>query len=426
MKKSTKIFDRLLDNKQFMMLFSIVAAFLFWFFVVANISPNSTRTISGVPVTVDESSGLITKTGLHVIDKSSSKIDQSTSKISVMVTGPRYIIGKLEPSDFIVTPDLGKVTKSGKINLKLEPAMKNPDPSVKINQISPSHLDFDFDTVVSKSFPVEVREPNNSKVADGYIMETPIVSPKLVAVTGPSSEVSQVAHVITSIKIDNNAKSTITQKSGIFLYDANNKLLDLKHTRIDNQNATVTVPIQKTADVKLTVDFANVPMGFSTSNIKFSINPAKIVVYGEENDINALTFIKLADIDFLSLDLSNNINDNIVEQKGITSEDNITSAVVSIDLLNTAKKTLSTKNINVINIPKGYSVRVRTTQLNNINIFGPSADIGNVSTVTATVNMATVNIVQGTYEVPVSISVPGRTGYWSTGKYQVTINAWKS
>lgn len=413
-----KIFDKILNSKLYLMLFSVIIAFIFWFVIVATVSPDSTRTISGIPVTVNENSGFISSAGLHVIEESSPKI-------SVDVTGPRYLIGALTASDFIITPDVAKVTKSGKYSLRLDASLKKPNSKVSIVKVSPASAEFKFDTIVSKSLTVEVKVLNNSKVADGYVMEAASVSPKQVAVTGPYDEVSQVSRAVASIQVDSSAKATVTSKSAVVLFDSKNNQLDLKNIKIDNPTVTVTMPILKTKQAQLSVDYFNLPAGFDKSNIKCTITPKDLTVAGEESFINSLTTVKLDSIDFSTLDITNTLNDNITMPNGVINVDNITSASLSISLQNTSTKTLSTKDFKVINIPSGYSVKVRTTQLDNIKLFGPSSDIGNVSSVMATVDMSSVNIVEGTYQVPVTISVSSKTGYWVTSKYYVTINSWK-
>lgn len=416
--KKNNFFDKLMNNKLYLFLCSLVLAFLFWFFVVAAISPDSTRTIYGVQVTVNDNNGLLSTAGLHMIEESSTKV-------SVDVTGPRYIIGNLKASDLVITPDVAKVTKSAKYNLKLDASMKNPNPKVSVVKISPASADFKFDTIASKNIPVEVKI-SNGKVADGYIMETASVSPNQVVITGPSDEVGQVARAVANIQVDASAKSTVTSKSTVTLYDSKNNILNLKHIKNDNLNVNVTVPILKLkTQVPLSVDFSNLPAGFDKNNIKYTINPSELSVAGEEKLVNATSSIKLDSINFSTLDITNALTENVNMPSGLISVDNVTSASITVNLLNTGTRILNTKDIKLVNIPNGYSARVRTTQLNNIKLFGPSSDIANVNSVTATVDMSTVNVVEGTYEVPVTISVNGKTGYWVTGKYNVTINSWK-
>jgi YbbR domain-containing protein len=415
--KKRSLFDRILDNKKYLMLLSAVLAFLFWFLVVATISPDATRTIYGVPITVNEGDGFLSTAGLHVIEKSSSKI-------SVDVSGPRYIIGRLSASDFTVTPDVSKVTKSGKYTLSLGASMKQPNPKVTIVKVHPATVEIKFDKVVSKNVSVDVKL-SNSKVADGYILESATVSPKQVVITGPADEVNQVAKAVANVETGSNAKTTVTAKTTVKLYDSKGTLLDLKNIRENGLTVTVTVPILKLKSVPLTVDFSNIPQGFDKNNIKYTVTPSEISIAGEDKEVNAVTAIKLDSIDFGTLDISNNISAAVNVPATVTNVDNITTASVAVTLQNTSVKTLSTNNIKIVNIPSGYAARVRTVTLGNIRLFGPTSDIANVNDVTATVDMSAINVIEGTYSAPVTITVPGKTGYWVTGKYYVTINSWR-
>jgi YbbR domain-containing protein len=418
MKKET-FFDKILNNRKYLMLMSLVIAFLFWFLVVATISPDSTRTIYGVPITVNEDDGFLSTAGLHVIEESSAKI-------SVDVSGPRYIIGKLSASDLTVTPDVSKVTKSGKYTLTLNASMRQPNPKVSISKVHPSTVQIKFDKLVSKNVTVDVKL-SNSKVADGYILESATVNPKQVVITGPADEVSQVSRAVANVTVDNNANTTVVSKTTVKLYDSKGNQLDLKNIKTANLNVTVTVPILKLkTQVPLTVDFTNIPAGFDKSNIKYSISPSSISIAGEDKFVSAVSSIKLDSIDFNTLDVTSTVTSNINIPTSVTSVDNDSTATVSVTLQNTSTKTISTSDIKITNVPKGYTARVRTSTLNNIKLFGPSSDIGNVTSVTATVDMSAINVIEGTYEAPVTITVPGKTGYWVTSKYYVTINSWKN
>ena len=418
MKKRLQMLKRILSRHLFLKLLSLGTAVLLWLIVVININPEYSREVSGVQITVNDSSGLISDTGLHVVE-------QSDKNIKVSVTGPRYLIGKLTPSDFIVTPDVTPVTKSGKYDLKLTAVMKNANPKVHITRISPSNVQLNFDMILSKTLPVHVNVNNNGKVAKGYYMVSPTTTPPQVVVTGAASEISQIAGAQTSVSVDGSAHDTITAKGEVTLVDSQGNTLDLKHVSLDNDAVTVTVPILKVQDVDLAVDFSNVPAGFSTSNIQYTINPKTISVAGKAGVVDALSTVKLQTIDFTTLDVNNTVTSNIIIPDGLTNIANITSAQVTVNLLNTGSKTVDTSNILVLNTPAHYGVTVKTKQVSSIKLFGPANDINNVSAVNAVIDMAGIPIVEGQYQVPVTIEVPGRTGYWVTGSYTASIYLWK-
>jgi YbbR domain-containing protein len=418
MKKET-FFDKILNNRKYLMLMSLVIAFLFWFLVVATISPDSTRTIYGVPITVNEDDGFLSTAGLHVIEESSAKI-------SVDVSGPRYIIGRLSASDFTVTPDVSKVTKSGKYTLSLGASMKQPNPKVTIVKVHPATVG---DKIRQGRIEKCERRRQAQQLQGGRRLYSRIRHRQPEAGRhhrprrrGQSGGSKAVANVETG----SNAKTTVTAKTTVKLYDSKGTLLDLKNIRENGLTVTVTVPILKLKSVPLTVDFSNIPQGFDKNNIKYTVTPSEISIAGEDKEVNAVTAIKLDSIDFGTLDISNNISAAVNVPATVTNVDNITTASVAVTLQNTSVKTLSTNNIKIVNIPSGYAARVRTVTLGNIRLFGPTSDIANVNDVTATVDMSAINVIEGTYSAPVTITVPGKTGYWVTGKYYVTINSWKN
>jgi YbbR-like protein. len=121
---------RLLYNNKFIFVSSVVVAILFWLFVVINVSPDYKRTIYGAQISIEENSQSLTALGLHVVDK-------STDKVSITVTGPRNVIGRLTGSSFSVTPELSMISKAGSYELKLNAVLKSPDNRVRITKIKP-------------------------------------------------------------------------------------------------------------------------------------------------------------------------------------------------------------------------------------------------------------------------------------------------
>jgi len=419
MKITLDILGKLFNNKLFLKLFSVGAAVLFWLIIVINISPEYTKTVTGIAVTVNEKSGLLSNAGLHVVD-------QSLPKISIEVSGPRYIIGNLKATDFAVTPDVGLVNKAGPYNLKLDAVMVNPDPKVNITKILPASIEVNFDTIVSKTLTV-VPYIIQSKIPDGYIQQAPTVSPQMVVVTGPAADVAKIAKAVTNISVDSSYKDTVIIRGDVVLLDSKNVKLNLPQIKIDNSSVNVTVPILKTTTAKFAADFINIPAGFDKNNIKLVINPANVNIFGSAKDIDAVNqTIKLESIDFNTLDLTNNLTVALIPIKGITNVENITSTAVAVNLLNTAEKSMIAKTFAIINAPAGYSTKVRTTQISGVRLFGPAVDIASVNAVTAQVDMATIPSVVGQFEVPVTITVPGKTGYWVKGSYKVIIQLTKN
>ncbi|HEX2938012.1 MAG TPA: CdaR family protein [Ruminiclostridium sp.] len=415
MKKS--VTSKLLYNNKFILILSVVTAVLFWFIVVINVSPDYKRTVGGVKINTEANSQTLTAMGLHVVDK-------SAEKVSIEVTGPRNIIGKLNADSFYVTPNIGMISKAGSYELQLSASLKSPDNRVRITKVTPGYVSVKFDTMQIKTLAVDVQVDDN-KVPDGYIMQSATSNPTSVTISGPTSELSQVVKAVAKVKVNDNTKETTLAKSKIVLFDSNGRELDLKHIQMSSTEVNVTIPILKTKQVALKADFINIPDGFDKNNIVCKVTPASILVAGSEEKIDSLKEISL-DIDFSKLDITSTQTTNIPAIEGIMNVENVQTADISIQLKNTSEKVVSTNTFNIINQPSGTKVTVKTKQLNNINLFGPTSDIDSVNTVTAVVDMSSVQSGTGQYEVPTQFSVPGKSGYWVTGSYTVVVSVKKS
>lgn len=414
--KDKGFLDRLMHNVLFLRIFSVAAAFAIWFIVVVSVSPNYTRTISGIPVTVDTKSGFLADAGLGLVDKLSQNV-------SINVSGPRAIIGKLDASYFTVTPDVTPVTKSGSYSLQLSAALRTPNSQVHINTVSPDQIRMQFDTVASKTLPVTVKV-QNSKVADGFVMETATTSPKEVVISGPSAEVAQISEVHAEVNLSEGASTTYNGKTKLKLIGSSGDTLDLDHVKLSASTVMVTVPVFKTSTTPLKVTFKNLPIGFDTKNLQYTINPSSLHIAGTAKEINTLSQINLGTVDFLTLSLTNQINMPITLNGTLQNLDNTASATVNINLLDTLTQTLSTQNIQVLNTPSGYRVQLRTRQISNIQLYGPSSQMATPPDVSAVINMSTALNGTGQYVVPVTINTPA--GFWTTGSYTAVIQVSKT
>lgn len=414
--KDKGFLDRFMHNVLFLRIFSVAAAFVLWLIVVNSVSPDYTRTVSGVPVAIDTKGGFLADAGLGLVDK-------LNQKVSINVSGPRTIIGKLDASDFTVTPDTTPVTKSGNYSLQLNAALKTPDSQVHIRSVSPNQIQMRFDTVSSKTLPVTVKV-QNSKVADGYIMETTTASPKEVVISGPSAEVGQVAEVRAEVSMGDGVNATYKANAQLKLVNASGSTLDLEHIKLSSNSVAVTVPIFKTSSTPLKVSFTNIPNGFDTRNLQYTVTPSNLHVAGVAKEINALTQIDLGAIDFRTLSLTNQIAMPIKLTGTLQNLDNLSNATVNINLLDTVNQAVDTQNIQVLNTPSGYQVQLRTKQIDNIQLFGPASQMTTPPSLSATINMAAVLNGTGQYVVPVTINTP--SGFWTTGNYTAVIQVSKT
>ena len=98
--------ESIFDNKTFLVVLSVVMAFLAWIFVSLNSNDTKGKTISGIAIDMQQVDESIGKLGL-------STISAEQPKVTVRVEGVIYDIGNLTASDVRVYPDISKVTTAG-------------------------------------------------------------------------------------------------------------------------------------------------------------------------------------------------------------------------------------------------------------------------------------------------------------------------
>ena len=99
-------FRELFSNNRFVLLFSIVLAFVIWTAISMTASPEETFLIKDVPVDFSLKGSMPEQLGLQAFGNTDFKVD-------VEVYGKRYIVSNLRPEDIKVTPVLSNVSSSG-------------------------------------------------------------------------------------------------------------------------------------------------------------------------------------------------------------------------------------------------------------------------------------------------------------------------
>jgi YbbR domain-containing protein len=406
-------FKKIFYNDQALKLFALVAAVLLWFIVVSNVSPDYTRTVSGVDISVNQKSGVLAEQKLHVID-------QSSKTVSIEVSGPRYLIGKLTASDFTAKPYLEPVSGTGKYTLGINADFNYHDARMRIVRVKSSSVDFTFDTYSTRTLPVTVKL-QSQKVADGYVAESPQAAPDSVTVTGPTSIVTKIAQAAVTVGIDGSATKTQQTQGSLQYYGSDGKEIVSSYLTVDQKNIKVTVPVaQVKENIPLKVTVANMPSGIDQSIVQCTVSPLNIRIAGDESVLSGISEIDLGTIDFMNLDLTNRFTMNVTLPDGVFSPDKVKTAAVNILLSGITSKTLSAGNFSLANVPSGYRAEILTPSVDNIKVFGPSSAIGTLTSLTGTIDLSQSFKGTGRYTVPASIQLPSQA-CWTASACPVEI-----
>lgn len=411
--------EKLWGDRRFLLLLSLGIAVLLWLYVTMSVMPNTSTTLSGVPVDFDYDSAKYTTLGLDIVNEPSYTVDLSLS-------GDGSVLGAASASDFVVYPDYSSVKGAGSQTLNLNVKIINPDLESRVTatiERGRRTVDVVFDTILTKTLPVTV-ETGGLHIAEGYSLNRVSSSPSEITITGPSTEVSQVTAVVAPLSMEEELSESQLVQVQLEMRDANGKTLDLPYTTMEDDIVDVTVSVYKQVELPLVVNFINVPSYFDVSTLQYSLSQETLLVSGPERVVNNLTELSVGSFDLSTFSLDKDYQMNVELPDGIVSDENISSVTLSFDTTGMSERTFNVSQISVINVPANYQVEVTTKRINNVVLVGPEEDLEQLSagSIEARINAEDLQVAVGTQTVAVQIQVPSNPRVFAIGTYTVTCN----
>lgn len=411
--------ESIFSNKTFLIVLSVIIAFVSW--VVVSLDSNDTkgRTISGLSIDMDQVDDTISELGLSVISS-------DDTRVAVRVEGVTYAIGNLEASDIRIYPDVSDVDSAGTHTVPLRGEIVSADAgNVSIVEISPANIQMKFDSLQTLTLDIRARLTGYSVPEDEYLIRDVTVSPRSVELTGPAEEIERISHCIVEEEINEELTSSYTTTLPLKFLDADGNELQLEYTTSDITEARVTLPILKKKEVPVTLSFINVPEGFPVNQLDFTISNETIEVAGPESNIDQYREISLGQIDIRTLDLNSTYSFSVELPTGYVNTQNIQSVLVQFDSTGMVEKNFNVTNIVVENVPLNYEVEVTTEQINDVRVIGPQSIVNGLvaGDIVATIDLSeSSSIASGQIELPVKITIPNKGLVWASGNYRAIIS----
>lgn len=413
-----KKFKTLFYDKKFIIALSIVIAIGFWLIVVLFIDNVTTKVIKNVPVNIDGGSPMITRLNLNPITDTPLFVD-------VEVTGGRGIIGNLTPEDIYLAADLSTVTGAGTYELPVFSVNTNKN-YYTISATKPQTISVKFEKLVERKMEVSV-EISGVKIPNGFFMEKEIISPVEITITGPEDEITNVARCVVKLELTDELQKTTTYKRAIDLYDAQGKLIDTRYILLSTTDADITIPILKKKEVPVTVTFINTPPNFDTSKLKYTLTTDTIEIAGPKESIDNYGEINLGYIDLTKLDLSKSQILDVSLPPGYINLENINVIEVDFSNTNVTSKKFNVSNINAVNKPSNYDVKINTNKIANVTLIGETQVLNSITAndIVAEIDLSDRDIKEGQYKVPVKIFSPNNNFIWVNGEYEAVVTVTK-
>ncbi len=404
--------ERLRESKWVYMLLSILLAVVFWLYVRAELDPPQASWFYNIPVEITGES-VLTRQGLTV-----SAL--SAEEVSLRVEAPASVLDNLARNrkDFWVTLDVSKCVE-GENRLTYTPSWPTNINTENVTTMDrePEGILVTVEKLYTNTFHVEFQL--RGKVADGYQAGTPAISPETVVVSGAVEQVSQVAKVIAVLETQDLNERFAGDLPLKLFNAAGEELTDLDVT-LDSDYAYVVLPVVVEKEIPLTVNF--LPGGGTTEeDMTWKISPKSIVVSGAEGDLQDLSELSLGSVDLSKVVGTNNITFPISLDPSLENVSGITSATVTVTINGLSTRTFDVDNIQLSNVPNGYSV-TSATQVRTVVVRGKEEALGNidVSQLRIVADMSDITTV-GTYSVPVKVFLDANSSVGVIGDYSIVV-----
>ena len=417
---------QLFSNTKFLVVFSIVVAFIFWIVVALEYAPVVENEIKDIPVKIDMNNSVPDKLGLQIFG-------QSDYTINVTVRGNRYIVGGdlLTADDFEATAQTAYVDSAGKHSLVVKVTAKDANADYEIVSKSGDYIEVFFDKYAEKEVEVTPRiiSELDDYTADDYMFDKAdiIYDTKTVKVSGAQTEVNSITAAYADIPIEKKLTQSETIDASVVLSNGND--LDSKYVKINgesNLKIPVTLPVYKMQTSAVSVSFKNTPSDYINSPLVYSISPSRVRVAVLQNGSDTTNSLEIGSIDFTQITPSNGsftfLASNVKTAKFL---DGTSSFSVEVNTDGLSTKTLE-PGINSIMITGGSGISAGNVELDSIGqitVVGTQTALKSVNAnmLEISINLTNTKLEEGENSVPVTVTLKNSKNCWVSGSYTAVI-----
>lgn len=417
--------NRLLRNPG-LKIASLVLAFLVWLVIINVMNPVTTRTFTGISVSVSGASYVESM-------KKSYRVADGYGTVSVTVRGNRKTVERLTAASIKANIDLRQIIDKDSDPVMVPVVATITGISSDAITVRPNNIGIVLEDTESKNFVVNATAASDTTPSSGYEVGVMTANPDTIKVKGPKSIVEKIDLVkavvdVTGLSYDTErtASVQIIDKNGDALSDSEINFLTFP------DEITVKINLYRVVtDVMIDAETSGKPdSGYKVDSI--AVTPDTISVIGSDTDLEALKEAGnavLISSESGALDISGKSSDqsfrvDITEflPENIELAKDVGSTVVvdvKISRMDSISVQMETDSIIKFNVGDGLISTIDEDQLTlKVASIGGDLEELDLKQVGAAVDLA--GLTAGTYEnVPVKIELPD--GYELTEDVTCTV-----
>ena len=400
-------------------LVSVVLAFVAWFVISVNEFPEIDKSLIGIPIEA-EPTDFMKSNNLQIIG-------EYTGTTDIRISGKRYDISDLKAEDFTAALDLSNVRRAGTYDLSVLISCKNDKIDYSLLENTQMAVTITVDEIATREFPIEASAPDIS-LPEGYYVDEITSNPPTVAITGSVTVLDEISRVEANAVYDGSTLESHEVKTGLTIYKSNGSRVDNSTVKLSTDSVLVNIPILIQKELPLKFRFTGVPQNFDIDTLGYTMQPTSIMVAAPDGSINNLSELELEDpINLTDIRINQTVSTVPIKlPDGYKNLSGINSVRITWDIADYSKLDFPVSNITIVNEPDNMNVSVITQEL-TLTVIGPSEDISALSSSDfyVTANLLSTSLHDGSQDVPVSIIISGSSGKtcWAVGSYKITVSA---
>jgi len=418
LKKRKTTLSSLFNDNRFLMIFSLVMAFIIWVGVSADSGETGNYPITDIPVVMDLSEDA-ENDNLNVVSIDGVPVDEFTA--TVRVKGNNVTVGSLTKSDIqVYGANLGNIVTSGTYTVTLLAKQVGIKNNYDIVSLNPSEVTVVVDRNIIKEFTLE--SMIEASAPSDYYKGNPDFSVKTVSVSGPEQSVQKVAKAVVSYKAEKELTSTTVLKGlHVDLLDENGDVIEDDALTTDPVEVDVTIPVLVKKKVPVTLICENKPEGLNMDEF-VSIEPSEIEIAGSSDVIDTVSSINIGPLNFNELSYGKALLDyEVTMPEGIRNLNNIEKAMVKFDYTKFSVRSFTVTSFKFENVPEGLVAEYSPYSNVIVRMIGPKNEISDMtsSDILSVIDLTGETI--GNTDVNLNISVLNHPSCWVYGSYQLNV-----
>ncbi|HEY8805175.1 MAG TPA: CdaR family protein [Clostridium sp.] len=395
----------------------VIAAFVLWLFITSTENPLTTYKIKNIPVQLLNTDTL-TRSNLVLVPG-----QDLTTSLNIKGANTSILLNT-KAEDFKVVADLSEYAlKSGEQNIPIE-IRKSPD-NVNVANSDSLFIKINLDDLKQTKLPISVNISGKPK--EGFFASAPKISQDYATVVGGSKFVDLVKNILVEENIQG-VESNVAKKYKLKPVDAAGE--EIKEVNVSPSQIDVKIPVSKTKSVGVTVKTTGtLNSNFTLSSTK--VIPEKFDVTGSAAALNQVKTLNTEDIDLSKIEKSTTMDAKLLIPDGLTLASGNATTQVQFKLDKVVQKNTTeviqkntSQNIKYVNLDEKYGAKLGNDKVSLV-LSGTQAVIDSLDLTKISAQVDLSNLVEGSYTVPVKVSMPDGVNLVSEAPDKISVTITK-